>query len=110
MEGDRRMRRLLFLAVVLASLCCGTHDAWACTQCPVTGGAPTASGGEVVVGVSTESGGQGGIDGESGGSGQAPANPIVCNVYQGVPNGGENGDIGTQLDTSTIADGTVVWE
>lgn len=104
------MRRFLFVAVLLTALTCGTREAWACTQCPVTGGAPTSSGGEVVVGVSSESGGQDGSGGGSGGSGQAPSNPIVCTVYQGVPEGGENGDIGTQLDTSTIADGTVVWE
>jgi len=104
------MRRLIFVVALAAVLTTGTRAAWACTRCPQTGGAATDSGGEVVVGVSAESGGQAGNSGDKDGSGQGPANPIVCTVYEGVADTGENGDIGTELDTSTIADGTVVWE
>lgn len=106
------MRRLIVVLIAVAftqSLVAAA--AGACTDCGSTAsGESNASGGAVVVRSSERSGGSPGSGTRSPGAG-GPTNPITCKVFEGVPDGADSGnDIPTELDTSSVAAGTLVWQ
>lgn len=106
------MRRLIVVFLALGfSQALVTAVAGACTDCGATAsGESNGSGGTVAVRTSERSGGSAGSNGRAG-SGAAPSNPITCKVFEGVPDGADSGsDIPTELDTSSVSAGTLVWQ